>query len=150
MMSGNLVGEYLGRQLWVSSSFDAVDELSSGSLSGAMVLIWLSQESLLKTLLPKLSILVAANPLGIFFSGSSAERAFDFLLWSLQSILPTDQIMTRWSEDTLDECIAEFIQTVWPSEDRMDSWTTYWLVGDSRISLAAMTFLEKSGARDGL
>jgi hypothetical protein len=128
-MPAKLVGEYLGREVWVSGFSDLFDGLSSGDLSHAVVLLWLSCELTSETVILQLSELVSATPLALFVGGTSGELFFDALLHHLDSVAPLPQIMTRWSEDTLDECVAELFQATWPSENRMDLWTTYWLVG---------------------
>ncbi len=137
-MSESLVGDYLGREVRVSGVSDLIDGLSPGALSHAVVLIWLSHELGPSTVISRLSTLVSATPLVLFIGGSDSEPVFEALLQYLDSISPPPQIMTRWSADSLDECVAELLQATWPSEDQMDLWTSYRLAADDESGVLGL------------
>jgi hypothetical protein len=146
MISEYILGEYLGRSVRISGTFENLDDLTFGALSHEVVFFWLTQETSLSVLLASLRKLIAATPLALFIAGGNAERVFDALLRQFDGDSPPVQIMTRFSEEPLEQCITEFFQGTWPSEDRISDWMTYLLITDDcggakAVSDAVLDFL---------
>lgn len=130
-MCQEAVGQYLGRQVCVTTSSSLFSKAAPGFLAHASVFFWITTERHLINLRLHLGDLVAGAPLVLFVAGSQADTAFDYLLERLADESLAPQVMTRSSKGTLSECIEEFFRGTWPSEDRFDDWTTYLIAAEN-------------------
>lgn len=138
-MQGTLLGNRLGRQVQVAELSRVLEGLSRNSLSHAVVLFWVRDHDALDAVRARLDALVASAPLAVFAAGPEGVRLFDALLQELSQSPALPQIMTRHSEAALRECVEEFLQATWPSEDRIDAWTAYLLVSDDPSDTKALS-----------
>jgi hypothetical protein len=73
--------------------------------------------------------IIVKNPLGIMFFGDNASKLFDISIEYLNSRIVSRQIMTRICvQDQIYDAIEEFFTSFWPSEDRFDSWNSYFIL----------------------
>ncbi len=124
-----VAGDYLGRRIVVVANDGGNRKVGSSLLSEASVLFWIANEADLSKFLSCLPWVVSESPLVLFPGGNFAEEAFSFLLEFLSRESLTVQIMTRYNDGGLCECIEDFLQACWPSEDRWNEWHKYVVVG---------------------
>jgi hypothetical protein len=150
VMCQKAVGQYLDREVCVTTSSNLFREVSPGVLAHASVFFWVATERHLMDFRSHLRDLVAGAPLVLFVAGSQADKAFDYLLKCLAAEAPVPQIMTRSREGTLPECLEELLQGTWPSEDRFDDWTTYLIAAeDVDVDLVRKATIDALGAHQG-
>lgn len=122
-MNRKKIGHYIERDVHLIESKYLLTDYDD--LSNSSVLLWLQTKKHLMTLRSYLRQLIEKKPLVLFLGGLYAEAGFDHLLDELSRGAPSFQVMTRYSEQSLEDCLEEFFQASWPSEDRFDDWKNY-------------------------
>jgi hypothetical protein len=135
-VSAIFLGFLFGRSVKVLAVSSLREELRQSRFDQVTTLFWLSSEQDLEHFRVCLVEIIQEAPLLVSVAGPRAEAAFDVLLQGL-SVEPCDaHVMTRQGTDCLSESVAEFFQSAWPSEERIDDWRGYVLVAGQEHVLA--------------
>jgi hypothetical protein len=131
MITFDNAGMYLGRVVKFGhiSSVNILSRCNNISLSSSTVLIY--SHTLLNVVELDLMIkyIVSAEPIAIVLAGIGANEAFDRLLNYLDSHTTTKHIMTRLCDEPMfEDVVNDFLIATWPSEERHDEWSTYYVL----------------------
>lgn len=143
------IGDLFGRKVHVLTGTWLCQETGCDALDHASTMFWVSREQDLIDFQAHLSGVIQSSPLVIFVAGPLAEVGFDALLQELSVGPQPAHIMTNMSAESLEDCLEEFFQASWPSEERLDHWRRYVLVvGDQQlatVTAAAREYLQRGG-----
>jgi hypothetical protein len=124
----NKIGEYLEREVQIVSIDNYAGLLSDDITPSATIMMYYCRRIDDLECNEIIEMVVKENPLAIFIGGENADHVFDIVLQYLDKHPGNSHIMTRVSNGSIDECIEEFLQATWPSEDRWDEWRTYTII----------------------
>lgn len=122
------IGSYLSRDV-CAIAVDEIEGVTGLAMDKSLVLINAASANFTKETRTRLADqLVQLRPLGVFFTGSSAEAMFDCLLHALDTPGAPLSVMTNFSSDSLSQALEEFLSSTWPSEECWEQWRGYLLV----------------------
>jgi hypothetical protein len=84
-----------------------------------------------------LASLIGQLPLAVVVCGNGARAAFDALICELSKAPTPKHIMSKLCEEqTVEDCVDDFLRATWPADERFDEWDSYQIlvVGAGRIA----------------
>ena len=119
-------GVYISRDVLITTINTIDDSFDFGALHESVVLVYTASSCVEKDLYNFSNRLIEKNPLLIAYAGPLASFCFDCSLRLLAQLNPVEHIMTMHLEsDSIEEVVADFLGSAWPSEERFGAWKSY-------------------------
>jgi hypothetical protein len=119
------VTEHLGRRVYLGG-WSSLENEENISLIDSTVLLWLGESGLPgRNERQLVGALLARSPLAVLVGGGGAERVFDCALTMLDENTSFRVPMTGFSEESIANCVEEFLHATWPFEGYFEDWRRY-------------------------